>query len=84
MARLIALIPEDGWAMIRDTGTLFFVRPPFDKQVPLSESALAYAVAVAGYELVPDAPDEQWEAAIDRIRSRMARTYLLRDQTPRC
>ncbi len=74
MPRLLALIPEDGWAMVREGETIFFVRPPFrnSERVPVSETTYADAVAVHGYTTQPDAPDEPWTNAVERIRKLMA------------
>lgn len=73
MPRLMAIIPEDGWAMVREGGTIFFVRPPFRRaeRVPVTEATLADAVAVHGYEALCNPPEESWAEAVERIRSRM-------------
>jgi len=73
MPRLLAIIPEDGWAMVREGQTTFFLRPPFRnaERVPVSEATLADAVAVHGYEASPDAPEESWAEAVERIRGIM-------------
>jgi hypothetical protein len=77
MPRLLAIIPEDGWAMVREEETIFFVRPPFrrSERVPVSEATLADAVALHGYEARLDAPEESWSGAVDRIREIMARVH---------
>jgi hypothetical protein len=72
MTRLLALIPEDGFAMLREGETIFFVRPPFTTRVEVSEATLADAIAIHGYDRQPAAPKESWEAAIERVRGIMA------------
>ena len=75
MPRLLAIIPEDGWAMVREDETIFFVRPPFrsSERVPVSEATLADAISLHGYEVQPDAPEESWASAVERIREIMVR-----------
>jgi hypothetical protein len=71
-ARLLAVIPEDGFAMIRDGDAIVFVRPPFQDRVEVSEATLADALAVHGYQRQPTAPEESWEEVIQRVRGIMA------------
>jgi hypothetical protein len=75
MPRLLATIPEDGWALVREGGVIYFVRPPFRKseRIPVSEATLADAVAVHGYESRDDAPDEPWLDVVERIHASMTR-----------
>ncbi len=75
MPRLLAIIPEDGWAMVREGETIFFVRPPFrsSERAPVPAATLSGAISVHGYEAQPDAPEESWAGTIDRIRELMAR-----------
>lgn len=75
MPRLLAVIPEDGWALVSDDDTIYFVRPPFRKldRVPVSEATLADAVAVHGYEARDDAPEESWTDVVERIHANMIR-----------
>lgn len=75
MPRLLAIIPEDGWAMVREDETIFFVRPPFrsSERVPVPEVTLADAISLHGYEAQPDAPEEPWIRTVERIREIMAR-----------
>lgn len=75
MPRLLAIIPEDGWAMVREGETIFFVRPPFrsSERVPVPEATLGDAISLHGYEAQPDAPEEPWTHAVERIREIMAR-----------
>ena len=75
MPRLLAIIPEDGWAMVREGETFFFVRPPFrsSERVPVPEATLADAISLHGYEAQPDAPEESWTRTVERIREIMAR-----------
>lgn len=77
MPRLLAIIPEDGWAMVREDETIFFVRPPFrrSERVPVPEATLADAVSLHGYEAQLDAPEESWSSAVERIREIMARVH---------
>jgi len=77
MPRLLAIIPEDGWAMVREEETIFFVRPPFrsSERVPVPEATLADAVALHGYEARMDAPEESWAGAVERIRQIMANVH---------
>jgi hypothetical protein len=75
MPRLLAIIPEDGWAMVREGETIFFVRPPFrsSERVPVPEATLADAITLHSYEAQPDAPEEPWARTVERIRELMAR-----------
>ena len=75
MPKLLAIIPEDGWAMVREDKTIFFVRPPFrsSERVPVSEATLADAISLHGYAAQPDAPEESWASAVERIREIMVR-----------
>lgn len=75
MPRLLAIIPEDGWAMVREGETIFFVRPPFrdSARVPIPEATLGDAISLHGYEAQLDAPEESWPHTVDRIREIMAR-----------
>jgi len=75
MPRLLAIIPEDGWAIAREDKTIFFVRPPFrsSERVPVSEATLADAISLHGYEAQPDALEESWANAVERIREIMVR-----------
>lgn len=75
MPKLLAIIAEDGWSMVRDGETIFFLRPPFraSERVPVPESTLADAVALHGYAAVPEAPEEPWANVIERIQALMAR-----------
>jgi len=67
MPRLLAILHEDGWALVREGATIFFVRPPFRSP----ETALADAVSLHGYEAQPDAPAESWTCTVERIRQIM-------------
>lgn len=73
MPKLLAIIPEDGWAMVQEGETIFFVRPPFRKpeRVPISGATLADAIAAHGYEAQVDAPVESWADVIERIHEAM-------------
>jgi hypothetical protein len=84
MPRLLAIIPEDGWAMVREDETIFFVRPPFrrSERVPVPEATLADAISLHGYEAQPDAPEESWASAVERIRAIMARVHEHRSLPP--
>ena len=75
MPRLLAIIPEDGWAMVCEGEMIFFVRPPFrsSESVPVPEATLADAISLHGYEAQPDAPEESWARTVERIREIMAR-----------
>lgn len=75
MPRLLAIIPEDGWAMVGEGATIFFVRPPFRsaERVPVPEGVLADAISLHGYEAQLDAPEESWAHTVERIREIMAR-----------
>jgi hypothetical protein len=77
MPTLLAIIPEDGWAMVREDETIFFVRPPFRKseRVPVPDVTLADAVSLHGYEARLDAPEESWSGVVERIREVMARVH---------
>lgn len=77
MPTLLAILPEDGWAMVREDETIFFVRPPFRKseRVPVPESTLANAISLHGYEARLDAPEEPWSGVVERIRAIMARVH---------
>lgn len=74
MPRLLATIPEDGWALVREGEAIFFVRPPFrsSERIPVPEATLANAVSQHGYEVQPNAPEESWAHTIERIREIMA------------
>jgi hypothetical protein len=76
MPRLLAIIPEDGWAMVREGSTIFFVRPPFrrSERVPVPEVTLSDAISLHGYE-AQDAPEESWSGAVERIREIMTRVH---------
>lgn len=84
MPKLIAIIPEDGWAMVREDETIFFVRPPFRKseRVPVPTSTLADATSVHGYEAQLDAPEESWSRVVERIREIMAHVEENRSSPP--
>jgi hypothetical protein len=76
MPRLLAIIPEDGWVMVREGETIFFVRPPFrsSERVPVPEATLGDAISLHGYEAQPNAPEEPWTDVVERIREIMARS----------
>ena len=76
MPKLLAIIPEDGWALVREGDAIFFIRPPFrsSERVPVPEAVLGDAISLHGYEAQPDAPDEPWTQTVERIREIMART----------
>lgn len=78
MPRLLAIIPEDGWALVREGETIVFVRPPFrsSERVPVPEATLADAIALHGYEAQPDVPEESWARTVERIREVMARVRV--------
>lgn len=84
MPRLLAIIPEDGWAMVREDEMIFFVRPPFRKseRVPVPTSTLADAISVHGYEAQFDAPEESWSHVVERIREIMAHVEENRSSPP--
>ena len=62
MPRLLAIIPEDGWALVSDGDTIFFVHPPFHSsdRLPVPEATLVEAIALHGYEAEPNVPEESW------------------------
>jgi hypothetical protein len=69
--RLVALIPEDGFAILRDGTQLLFTRPPFLSFDSIGESALENALTRYGYDAI-DAPEESRSEAIARIQRVMA------------
>jgi hypothetical protein len=77
MPKLLAIIPEDGWAMVTEGERIFFLRPPFRSadRVPVSRHTLADAVALYGYQTHPGLPDEPWNQVIFRIRKMMVDAY---------
>jgi soluble cytochrome b562 len=74
MPRLLAIIPEDGWALVSDGDTIFFVHPPFHSsdRLPVPEATLVEAIAMHGYEAEPNVPEESWERTDERIREIMS------------
>lgn len=52
MPRLLAIIPEDGWALVREGERIVFIRPPFrsSERLSVGEMTRAGAVALHGYE----------------------------------
>ena len=75
MPTLLAIIPEDGWALVREGETIFFVRPPYrsSERVPVPEAVLADAISLHGYDAQPDGPEESWSRTVERIREITAR-----------
>lgn len=74
MPRLVALLPEDGWAFVRDGESLVVVHPPFrtvDRRVA-PEPVVADAVLHHGFlDVAAASPDETWPEVIRRIRDAM-------------
>jgi hypothetical protein len=75
MPRLLALIPEDGFAIVRDGESAVFVRPPFaaDARHVVTEAVVFAAIGRHGYEAQPEAPEEPWSSVVERIRATMTR-----------
>ena len=48
---LRALLPDDGWGIVEDGGTLFWVRPPYDRPPTKAPADTAErAIRLHGYE----------------------------------
>lgn len=76
MPQLIALLPEDGWAFVREGGRFVLVNPPFrtSSRRVAPEFIVVDAVLHHGFEKAsPDCPDEPWPDVIARIRDEMRR-----------
>jgi hypothetical protein len=74
MPQLIALLPEDGWAFVKEGDRFVLVHPPFrtvDRRVApepiVSDAILHHSFMKAS----PDVPDEPWADVIARIRGEM-------------
>lgn len=76
MPQLVALLPEDGWAFVREGSRFVLVHPPFrtSNRRVAPESFVVDAVLHHGFaEASPDCPDEPWPDVIARIRDEMRR-----------
>lgn len=74
MPTLLAIVPEDGCALVRDGERLLFVTAPFGEacRTEVPPEVLEEGIVLHGYEPIVGAPDESWSVCIGRIRARMS------------
>jgi hypothetical protein len=74
MPKLLAIVPEDGWAFVHEAAGIVAVCPPFlaRQRCVVPEAIVADAVTHHGFQAVPEAPEESWSGIIARIREAMA------------
>ena len=67
--RLLAYLPMDAWAFVRDGDRIFRIKPPFDRSEsrPVCEDVVANAVANHDYVSI-NAPEEPWSEVVERVR----------------
>jgi hypothetical protein len=81
MPTLLAIIPEDGIALVRDGGAeggdLFAIAAPFrfEERQRLPWSAFAIAVVAHGYQEVREGPFDTWEDMVTRIKAFMVASH---------
>ncbi len=76
MPQLVALLPEDGWAFVREGSRFVLVHPPFrtSNSRVTPEPIVVDAILHHGFvKASPDCPDEPWPDVIARIRDEMRR-----------
>ena len=72
MLRLIAIAPEDGWAFVKEEGSIHLIRPPYRKNnVSIaSEATVEKAISTQGFvSEQKDFPD--WRSLITDIQNRL-------------
>ena len=75
MLKLLAIAAGDGWAFAGDNGTVFLVKPPYQKDglVKVTSDALAAAVERYGFSKM-DKDFDGWRSLIDFLKDELIRS----------